>query len=82
MITRITGHRSAHCVFCQSVDINLTVLLRVAPGRQKLHYYSDNNSRLRKSVWQVVPIPEIDYSEDQVFAWERRGGGISVAHSE
>jgi glycosyltransferase involved in cell wall biosynthesis len=31
-------------------------------GRQKLHFYSDNNSCLRKSIWKSVPIPEVDFA--------------------
>jgi len=33
-----------------------------------LHFYSDNNSCLKKSIWQKIPYPEIDYGEDQVWA--------------
>ena len=36
--------------------------------RQFLHYFSDNNSCLRRSVWEKIPYPEIDYGEDQVWA--------------
>lgn len=36
--------------------------------RQTLHYFSDNNSCLRKSAWERVPYPEIDYGEDQAWA--------------
>jgi glycosyltransferase involved in cell wall biosynthesis len=36
--------------------------------RQVLHYYSDNNSCLRKSVWVKHPYPEVDYGEDQLWA--------------
>jgi glycosyltransferase involved in cell wall biosynthesis len=36
--------------------------------RQILHFFSDNNSCLRRSVWQRVPYPELDYGEDQVWA--------------
>ena len=39
------------------------------PGwRQLLHFYSDNNSAMRRSVWEDFPYPEIDYGEDQVWA--------------
>jgi glycosyltransferase involved in cell wall biosynthesis/GT2 family glycosyltransferase len=37
---------------------------------QTLHYYSDNNSCLRKSVWRDIPYPELDYGEDQAWAFE------------
>ncbi|MCC1482854.1 glycosyltransferase [Roseibaca sp. Y0-43] len=36
--------------------------------RQFLHFYSDNNSAMRRSVWREIPYPEIDYGEDQVWA--------------
>lgn len=36
--------------------------------RRFLHYYSDNNSCLRRSVWQRLPLPEVDYGEDQLWA--------------
>ena len=36
--------------------------------RQFLHFYSDNNSALRKSVWQKIPYPAIDFAEDQAWA--------------
>lgn len=39
-----------------------------AGWRQVLHFYSDNNSCLRRAVWQQIPYPVIDYGEDQVWA--------------
>ena len=36
--------------------------------RQFLHFYSDNNSAMRRSVWRDMPYPEVDYGEDQVWA--------------
>lgn len=38
--------------------------------RQFLHFYSDNNSAMRRTVWEEIPYPEIDYGEDQVWARE------------
>jgi GT2 family glycosyltransferase len=35
---------------------------------QFLHFYSDNNSAMRRSVWNEIPYPEVDYGEDQVWA--------------
>lgn len=37
-------------------------------ARQVLHFFSDNNSCLRRSVWEQVAYPEIDYGEDQAWA--------------
>ncbi len=39
-----------------------------AAWRQVLHFYSDNNSCLRRSVWEEIPYPVIEYGEDQVWA--------------
>ena len=35
-----------------------------------LQFYSDNNSAMSRRVWQECPYPEIDWGEDQVWAWE------------
>ena len=39
-----------------------------AGWRQFLHFYSDNNSCLRRSVWQKIPLPNVSYGEDQLWA--------------
>ncbi|WP_063769932.1 glycosyltransferase family 2 protein [Ensifer aridi] len=36
--------------------------------RQLLHFYSDNNSLMRKSVWERVPLPDVEFAEDQLWA--------------
>lgn len=36
--------------------------------RQLLHFYSDNNSLLRKSVWESIPYPDVEFAEDQLWA--------------
>jgi len=36
--------------------------------RKILHFYSDNNSCLRKSVWKSLPLPCVPYGEDQLWA--------------
>ena len=36
--------------------------------RKILHFYSDNNSCLRKSVWEELPLPCVPYGEDQLWA--------------
>jgi len=49
--------------------------------RQKLHFYSDNNSCLRKSIWKSVPIPEVDFAEDQLFGLELLNNGYGKAYA-
>ena len=36
--------------------------------KQVLHFFSDNNACLRKSVWEVVQYPNVDFAEDQLWA--------------
>lgn len=48
--------------------------------QQWLHYYSDNNSALRRSVWEKIPYPEVFYGEDQVWAWEIIKQGFNKAY--
>jgi rhamnosyltransferase len=36
--------------------------------RQFLHFYSDNNSLMRKSVWEALPYPDVEFAEDQIWA--------------
>lgn len=38
--------------------------------RHLLAYFSDNNSCLRRSVWETYPYEDVDFAEDQV--WARR----------
>lgn len=38
--------------------------------RQRLHFYSDNNSCMRRSVWRQIPYPDVKWGEDQL--WARR----------
>lgn len=36
--------------------------------RQRLHFYSDNNSMLKRSVWEDIPYPDVEFGEDQLWA--------------
>ncbi|GJD60553.1 rhamnosyltransferase WsaF family glycosyltransferase [Methylobacterium frigidaeris] len=50
--------------------------------RQYLHYFSDNNACLRKSVWDRIKYPEIDYGEDQAWADEIIKAGYQKIYVE
>jgi glycosyltransferase involved in cell wall biosynthesis len=53
------------------------------PGyRQLLHFYSDNNSCMRRSAWEIIPYPDVDYAEDQLWAQQiiERGYAKAYAH--
>ncbi len=49
--------------------------------RQALHYYSDNNSLMRKSVWEKHPYPDVEFAEDQIWAREIIEAGFSKAYA-
>lgn len=36
--------------------------------QQYLAFFSDNNSCLRRSVWEKIPYDDVDFSEDQIWA--------------
>lgn len=47
--------------------------------RQIYHFYSDNSSCLRKSVWQQIPYPDVDFAEDQLWAKQIVEAGYAKA---
>lgn len=57
--------------------------------RQLLHFYSDNNSLMRKSVWERFPYPDVEFAEDQLWArsiieagyWKAYEPDAAVYHS-
>lgn len=49
--------------------------------QQILHFYSDNNSCMRRSVWETLPYPEVDYGEDQVWAHEMIEAGYAKVYA-
>ncbi|MGU3363156.1 glycosyltransferase [Methylobacterium sp. M6A4_1b] len=44
------------------------------PGGQSwemtMHFYSDNNSAMSREAWKILPYPEVDWGEDQIWAAE------------
>ncbi len=54
-----------------------------ASYRGFLCFYSDNNSALRKSVWEKIPYPEVAFAEDQLWAREIiKSGYVKAYNSE
>lgn len=49
--------------------------------QQVMHFFSDNNACIRRSVWQQVPYPEIEWGEDQTWAWEILKLGFEKAYA-
>jgi len=52
------------------------------PGyRQWLHFFSNNNSCLRRSVWQRLPFPDVAFAEDQTWALAAVKAGYGKAYA-
>jgi rhamnosyltransferase len=49
--------------------------------RQMLHFYSDNNSLMRKSVWKDIPYPDVEFAEDQIWARSIIEAGYKKAYA-
>jgi rhamnosyltransferase len=49
--------------------------------RQFLHFYSDNNSLMRKAVWQLIPYPDVEFAEDQLWARNIIEAGYAKAYA-
>jgi rhamnosyltransferase len=48
--------------------------------RQRLHFFSNNNSALKRNIWEKSPFPEVDYGEDQTWAKKVIEKGYSLAY--
>lgn len=49
--------------------------------RQVLHFFSDNNACVRRSVWERIPYPDVDFAEDQLWADAIIHAGYSKAYA-
>lgn len=49
--------------------------------RQYLHFFSDNNSLVNKSVWGKIPYPDVNFAEDQIWAKKIIEAGYKKAYS-
>ncbi|BEG76739.1 glycosyltransferase family 2 protein [Achromobacter xylosoxidans] len=49
--------------------------------RQYLHFFSDNNALIRRSVWLQLPYPDVDFAEDQIWAQKAIEAGWKKAYS-
>jgi len=50
--------------------------------QQFLHFFSDNNACLRRSVWEKIPYPEVDFAEDQLWAKQIIEAGYAKAYTD
>ncbi len=63
--------------------IELDAERQTANGVVSTHerFYSDNNSCLRKSIWKTLPLPDVVYGEDQLWAQEILRKGYKKAYA-
>ena len=63
--------------------IELNAERQTANGAVSTHerFYSDNNSCLRKSIWTTLPLPDVVYGEDQLWAREILRKGYKKAYA-
>ena len=66
---------------CVSIDSDKNRYERDISYRQMLHFFSDNSSCLRKSVWEKIPYPEVPYGEDQLWAQAVLDAGYSKIYA-
>lgn len=50
--------------------------------RQLLHFFSNNNSCLRRSVWEKIPFPSVNFAEDQAWAQKVVEAGYSKIYAD
>lgn len=50
--------------------------------RLRIHYFSNVNSCINRWAWKRVPFPEIDFGEDQAWAYEIQQTGMETAYAE
>ncbi len=48
---------------------------------QALHFYSDNNSCFRRSVWEKIPYRTVTFGEDQLWAWDVISAGYEKVYA-
>jgi rhamnosyltransferase len=49
--------------------------------RQVLHFFSDNNALIRRSMWIEHPYPDVDFAEDQIWAQKIIEAGYKKAYA-
>lgn len=50
--------------------------------RQVLHFFSDNNACIRRSVWEKIPYPDVDFAEDQIWAQKIIEAGYAKCYAD
>ena len=58
----------------------------VRPGfemeRARLHFFSNVNSCIRRQSWERIPFPEIEFGEDQAWAFRVQQAGFATGYAD
>jgi rhamnosyltransferase len=61
-------------------------IFRAAPAgtmeHARLHYFSNVNSCIRRQSWERTPFPEIEFGEDQAWAFRIQQAGLATGYAE
>jgi glycosyltransferase involved in cell wall biosynthesis len=61
------NHMAAHPL-CLSRETDPQAYKNSVSWRQILHFYSDNNSCMRRDIWEKIPYRPVKFGEDQLWA--------------
>jgi rhamnosyltransferase len=50
--------------------------------RARLHFFSNVNSCIRRQSWERIPFPEIEFGEDQAWAFRIQQAGLATGYAE
>ncbi len=64
-----------------SRDINKEAFENNMAWRQALHFYSDNNSCMRRDIWNKIPYRPVNFGEDQLWAWDIINAGYGKVYA-
>ena len=65
----------------QSIELDINRQSPDTSLAQHERFYSDNNSCLRKSVWKIIPLQDVVYGEDQLWAKDILCNGFKKAYA-
>lgn len=65
LAAHFAGFGSRPCIYRMEDPVRYA---REEGYRQFLHFFSNNNSCLRRAVWEKYPFPDVDFAEDQIWA--------------
>ena len=56
-------------------------LARAEHDRARRHYFSNVNSCIRRTAWERIPFPEVEFGEDQAWGFEAQQAGLATGYA-